>query len=148
MKTAIHSKFNTFLLGLFVFTQSCTVYHSTAVDIEKAVQTQNKVKLVTNTKDTYRFKKIIEKDNMYYGVANPKSNSNLVDLDKEKPEIYYKNLNVYPLELQHLKGIYTKNRELSTVLSIGIPVVLVTVALIIIAQSLDFNIGTDGFVGY
>ncbi len=148
MKTALHFKFPNVLLGFFILLQSCTVYHSTSTDISHAVQSQNKVKLVTHSKDTYKFKKIIEKDNLYYGVANSNSNSKKIYSGKEKVEIYSKNLNTYPLELQNIKEIYAKNRALSTTLSIGIPLVIVTTVFIVIVQSLDWSFGSDIFTGY
>lgn len=148
MKTALHFKFPNVLLGFFILLQSCTVYHSTSTDISHAVQSQNKVKVKTNSKESYKFKKIIEKDNLYYGIAKANSNPVMNYSGKEKVELYSKNLNSYPIELQNIKEIYTKNRELSTILSIGIPVVIVTTAIIVIAQSLDWSFGTDSFTGY
>ncbi len=148
MKTALHFKFPAILFGFFILLQSCTVYHSTSTDIGHAVQSQNKVKVKTNSKESYKFKKIIEKDNLYYGIAKANSNPVMNYSGKEKVELYSKNLNSYPIELQNIKEIYTKNRELSTILSIGIPVVIVTTAIIVIAQSLDWSFGTDSFTGY
>ncbi len=148
MKTALHLKFLILFVVFFILIQGCTVYHSASVDFEKAVQSQKKVKIVTNSKDTYKFKKIIEKNNLYYGIAKATRNSKIVYSGKEKMENYSKNFNLYPLEDQNIKGIYTKNRALSTILSIGIPVVIVTTAIIIIVQSLDFSIGSDSYTGY
>lgn len=145
MKIALHSKFPAFLIGIFILIQSCTVYHSASVDIEDAVQSQNKVKVLTNTSKTYKFKKIIAKDNLYYGIAKANRNSNLVYSDKEKIESYFKNLNSYPLEIQNIKGIYTKNRVVSTILSIGMPVILITTAIIVIGESVVSSIAYDEF---
>lgn len=82
---------------------------------------------------------------MYYGIAKANWNSNLVYSDKEKIERYSKNLNSYPLEIQNIKGIYTKNRVVSTILTIGIPVILVTTAIIVIGESVVSSIAYDEF---
>ncbi len=141
MKTALHFKFSTFLLGFIILLQSCTVYHSSTTDISDAVKSHNKVKMVSNSNSTYKFKKIIEKDDLYFGIANANSSSAIKYSGNENIELYSKNLYAYPLDLQNIKEIYTKNRELSTILSIGIPILIVTTTLIIIAQSLDFGFG-------
>tara|TARA_R100000935_G_scaffold13018_1_gene26174 strand:+ start:664 stop:915 length:252 start_codon:yes stop_codon:yes gene_type:complete len=79
----------------------------------------------------------------YYGIAKPNRNPNITNPKNEKVENYSKNLFAYPLELKKINGIYTKNRALSTILSIGIPVVIATITIILIVQSLDFSLGFD-----
>jgi len=145
MKTALHSKFPPFFIVFLILIQSCTVYHSASVDIEEAVKSHNKVKIKTNSKEIYRFKNIIEKDNLYYGIAKANRNSKIPYPKNGKVEKYSKNLFAYPLELKKINRIYTKNRELSTILSIGIPLVIASTTIILIVQSLDFDLGYDSF---
>lgn len=93
------------VLGLFfsalIFFQGCTVYKSTPVSIEQAVQNESKVKVITKSNEKFKFNRIRIEDSNYYGYNS-----------KER----------IPLDQNNIDTIKEKNKTLSTVLNIVIPV--------------------------
>ena len=109
MKT-IKKQFRTvsLLFGVIIMLQSCTVYKSTAVTLDQAAKTENKVKIKTKSNNTLKFKRVDFEDGKYYGVKKVNGASLKT-----------------PLEENNVSLIRVKNKTLSTVLSIGVPVVVV-----------------------
>ena len=69
----------TFILLLLILTQSCVVYHDTTVSLEEAVD--NGWVLITDNDGTqFKYKKIIKKDSVYYGLDHVPSNSIIIDM--------------------------------------------------------------------
>jgi hypothetical protein len=61
----------TYILIVFILCQSCVVYQKTPVPLSESYD-KGKVKVITNTDEKLKFKKIIQKDSIYYGVNNKK----------------------------------------------------------------------------
>jgi len=96
------------VLALFfsalIFFQGCTVYKSTPVSIEQAVQNESKVKVTTKGNEKFKLNRIKIEDSNYYGYNA-----------KER----------IPLDQNNIDTIKEKNKTLSTVLSIVIPFVTI-----------------------
>ena len=56
------------LLAIVMVVQSCTVYKSTPLTLEQAVQKESKVRVTTNSNERFKFKKVVFEDGKYYGV--------------------------------------------------------------------------------
>ena len=94
-----------FFSALILF-QGCTVYKSTT--IQQAVQTESKVKDRTKNGETFKFSRIGTEDGNYYGVSKGKREATKIALDENS-----------------INTIKEKDKTLSTILSIGIPVIII-----------------------
>ena len=56
------------LLSVLIIFQGCTVYKSTSVTLEEAVQVQKKVQITTIDNKKIKFKRIVKRDGKYFGV--------------------------------------------------------------------------------
>ncbi|MFH6770164.1 hypothetical protein V8G56_15540 [Gaetbulibacter aquiaggeris] len=107
MKTfKIYSKAIALFCTMLIFFQSCTVYKSKPISIESAVQNENKVKVKTKSGETFRFSRIGIEDDNYYGVSKNKGTVVKTALNEKS-----------------INSIKEKDKTLSTVLTIGLPIV-------------------------
>ena len=125
----VHLRSFALLLSVLILLQGCTVYKSTTVSLDQAVQSESKVRVYTNTNEKLKFKRIGLENGSYYGVE--KINSSMVRT---------------PLDQDYINRINEKDKTLSTVLNIGIPIVIVG-ALIGIAAASCCTIGPGSFSG-
>lgn len=95
------------ILALGLTMMSCTVYKSQPVSLERASELAVPSKVKRESGDVAKFKKIIVKDDEFYGVQTKNSKQVFVRLDPE--------------DLQEVK---IKNRKMSTAVSIAIPVIV------------------------
>ena len=109
--------FSLFLSILVVF-QSCTVYKSKPVTLEQAAKKEIKTKVETNNGVKIKFKHIGFEDGSYYGLK--------------------KNKDRMALNEKHINNIKIKDKALSTIVTIVLPV-----AIIVGVGALIFK---DGFV--
>jgi len=79
----------TLTLIFIVLFQSCGIYNSRVSTKEDAILSENKVKVKSTTKSSYRFEKLIEEENQLYGIAKRQSskskqvyNDNIVNENK------------------------------------------------------------------
>ncbi len=96
------------LLVIVMVVQSCTVYKSTPITLEQAVQNESKVKIVTNRNQTFIYKKIVFDEGKYYGVERVKS----------------KKISI-PINEDLVKSIQMKNQVLSALISVATPIVII-----------------------
>jgi len=113
-----------YLLTFLMFLQSCTVYHSTPSSVEKAIASQNKVKVDVKTGEPYKFNRIKSDEDGVYGIVKIKSST----YKKLKERVIvpnegakYGHVKLSDLELQNIR---LKNRTASTIITIAIPVVI------------------------
>jgi hypothetical protein len=119
MKTKqIEIKLIAYLLAFIMLLQGCTVYKSVPITIEQAVQKESKVKVKTVNNEKFKFSRIGFEDGTYYGV-------------KKSQNVIIKT----PLDPKNIDIIKEKDKTLSTVLSIGIPVIIIGGILAIAAAS-------------
>ena len=107
------------VLGLFfsalIFFQGCTVYKSTPVSIEQAIQNESKVKVITKSNERLKFNKIGIEDGKFYG-------------EKQSKGLIVKT----PLNENFINKINEKDKTWSTIISIGMPLVIVFGVLAIV----------------
>lgn len=101
------------ILLLFI---SCSIYQKSSVNIEEAVSSNTKVKIVTIDERKAFYKKLEKQENVLYGwVGNRK-----VELNEEG-----------------IKEIHLKDKSRSTLATIAIPVVVVGVAIGVFSNSVN-----------
>lgn len=108
----------TILFAFIMLVQSCSVYKSSTISMYQAVQNESKVKVKTFDNEKLKFDRISIEDNKYYGVK--KENNQVVKT---------------PLKEDLIKSVNEKDKTLSTLLSIGVPVVIVGGILAIAAAN-------------
>ena len=126
-KTSQHLKRIALLLIFLMTLQSCSIYYSKTASIDEAIQSDNKVKVITSTNDTYKFVKIQRENDQIYGVVKKgnKTAETLSDLgliknsDEKTVTIFLEDITV--------KELYLKNKGASTAVTVAIPVVVVGV---------------------
>lgn len=133
-------KISIFLLFLITL-QSCSVYHSKTATIDEAVRSNDKVKVITNSNDIYKLHKLKIEDGQVYGVL--KKGTETAERLADQGLVKYSDSKYETILLKDstIKEIYLKNKTLSTVLSIAIPVVGVAVILIVLYNTTSFDSG-------
>ncbi len=119
---------------MFLITlQSCVVYHSKIATVDEAIQSDDKIKVITDSNDIYKLHKLKKEDGQIYGVvkkgsetASKLSDQGLIKYSDNKYETIL-------LTESTINEIHLKNKTLSTVLTIAIPAVGVVGVLAIIA---------------
>ena len=99
--TTRHLKLVALFFSVLIMLQGCTVYKSVNVSLEQAVQNESKVKVITKSNEKFKFNRIRIEESNYYG---------------------YNNSERIPLDQNNIDTVKEKNKTLSTVLSIVIPV--------------------------
>ena len=105
------------ILSVLILLQGCTVYKSVPVSLEQAANSETKVKVLTKSNEKYKFKRIGVENGNYDGVKT--QNGKLVRI---------------PLDTKMLNKINVKDKTMSTILSFGIPILILGIPLIIYAQ--------------
>lgn len=114
------------LLSFICLIESCTVYRSTPVTIEKATSDNTKVKILTKNGITYKLNKIVVKDGQYYGIK------------------YIKGQTItQPLDINNIETIKVKNNRASTFLTVASCVTGVGIIGLIIFAS-NFGVFDEG----
>ncbi len=119
-----HLKTVALIFAALILFQGCTVYKSVPISLEQAVQNESKVRVKTKSNEKFKFNRIVVEDGSFYGV---KKSNNVV--------------NKTPLDQDFIYTINEKDKTLSTILSIAIPVVIIGGALaILVFNSLNKSI--------
>jgi len=113
MKTInIHLKIVAFLISLMILLQGCTVYKPTTASLEEVSKSQTKAKILTTNNETLKFNRIDFIDGKYLGVL-------FNDVEKN-PKIEF-----MPLDKNNIQSIKVKDKTMSTIITVAIPIVAV-----------------------
>ena len=117
------------ILSILILFQGCTVYMSTPITLEQASKAEQKVKVITESKEKLIFKRIGVENDTYYGVK------------KRKGEIVRT-----PLDSKWVSEVKVKDKAMSTILTIALPVgIIVGIAIIIGDQSYNIDFSDSDF---
>ena len=115
MKTTLHRlKWIALTLCALLVFQSCTVYKSSTISLSEAVEFNAKVKIKSTEGEKRVIQRIKFTDGKYLGEMTRKGQKVIV-----------------PLNEDDIESIRPKNKTLSTVINIGVPVLLVGVIVAI-----------------
>ncbi|MFH4967756.1 hypothetical protein V8G61_06070 [Gaetbulibacter sp. M240] len=106
------------LLATLVLFQSCVVYRAEPKTLSEASEEFIRTKVVMNDGSIMTYNKIMAENGKFYGVKNYKRTE---------------------LNEADVKRVRIKNRTMSTVLTYGIPLILITVAVIELEQNCCFG---------
>ena len=112
-----------YLLTFLILLQGCTVYKTASVTLDEASKSNTKVRVKTFNNKSLKFDRIEVVNNKIHGINNVE-------------------MSITPIEKDNIEKIQLKDKTMSTILSIAIPVVVIVGILgIIVDQSLN-NIGS------
>lgn len=126
---------------MFLITlQSCVVYHSKTATVDEAIQSDDKIKVITDSNDIYKLHKLKKEDGQIYGVV--KKGSETAKRLSDQGLIKYSDSKYETILLTEntINEIHLKNKTLSTVLSVAIPVVGVVAIFAILYNSMSFDV--------
>jgi len=136
-----HLRLVSLFLAITFFIQSCRVYHSSTASIDEAVQSNNKIKLVSVSDDTYIFQELQRENGNIYGITKRNSpTAKLLSAQISEETKDQKNVKIL-LRNDQLNNIHLQNKTMSTLATVGIPLVIIGVIAIIAVNSMDFNFG-------
>ena len=124
MKTT-NLKWIVYALSALMLMSSCRVYHSKTSTVDEVVMSKNMVLAKNYNGDKYKFKYLFKENNKIYGIANGTIKTarllseNIVE-DNIEGGIDVKIL----IPSDQIKEYHIKNNTLSTILTIGIPIVI------------------------
>ncbi|MCR8668019.1 hypothetical protein NO995_10025 [Aestuariibaculum sp. M13] len=102
--------------------QGCSVYRSNPTTIEHVIRNESKVKMVFKNNKTEKFEKIIIEEGNYYGVT-------IINGETIK----------HPLDQNEILVVKEKNKSLSTILGIGIPVVVLGTIFVLVGENNSYD---------
>ena len=136
-KARLHLKFIALALAFMMTLPSCNVYYSKTATMNEAIQSDNRVKVVTTNNDTYKFKQLKRENDQIYGVLKKKSNKGEDLLDQRLLEDYDDKYGKLLLSQDTIKEIHLKNKGASTAINVGVPVAVVGVVVAIGVHSVN-----------
>ncbi|GAA4281337.1 hypothetical protein [Gaetbulibacter aestuarii] len=107
-----------FLLAILIFFQSCTVYQSQTISLEEASKSNVKSRVESANGKKIRFARIYHEEGDYFGIQRSKGN-----LIKIK------------LKADQIKRINPKNKTMTVVASIGIPIAVMAGVVLAVGLS-------------
>lgn len=127
------------LMGFFCL-YSCNVYHTAPATVSEAVDSGTRVRILTKDNSSYEFKNLYEEENHLVGITGRNSETaKLLTGHSREPD--GKNIKI-KFQKDEVLAIYLKDRKMSRLVNIGVPVV--GVAGIVGLTNPDFRPG----VGY
>ncbi len=125
------------LLSLTIFTQSCVTYHSSTASIDESIQSNDKIKLASETEDNYEFHELQRENGNIYGITKRKSaTADLLSAQIVEDTKDQKNVKIL-LRNDQLNNIHLQNKTMSTLATIALPFVIAGVIVIIAANSIS-----------
>ncbi len=96
------------VLSMLILFQGCTVYKSVSISLEKAAQNESKVRVKTKGNERLKFKRIGKDGGQFYGVKKKKGEMTRI-----------------PLDSKFIDSIKEKDKTLSTILTIALPIAII-----------------------
>lgn len=112
-----------FLLGCMTLTslQSCSVYHNDTTSVEQAIESKDRVRVVTLDNVFYEFQRLEREDGQLYGYTGKRSDTARMLADHKQIPLN-KRVKI-ALSDEEIQAIYLKNRSMSRLVNYGVPVV-------------------------
>ncbi len=123
-----------FVVLIFCFA-SCNVYHTAPGTVNEAVESGDRVRVVTKENVSYEFKELRQESDYLVGITRINSDS-AKKLNGHPQEREGKNIKV-KFQKEEILAIYLKNRKMTRMVNIGVPVV--SAAGLIGVTSKDFR---------
>lgn len=124
------------IISFFIFSlYSCNVYHTAPGTISDAVESENRVRLVTKDNHTFELKSLYQEGNELVGIAG-KNSETVKKLNGRSQEPDGKNVKI-KFQKEEILAVYLKNMGASRLVNYGVPVI--GAAGLITVTSSDFK---------
>ncbi|MHA6280606.1 hypothetical protein ACXYMT_10530 [Salinimicrobium sp. CAU 1759] len=124
------------ILSFFIFSlYSCNVYHTGPGTISEAVESQDRVRVVTKDNKSFELKSLYREGDVLVGIAGRNSDT-VKMLNGRSQEPDGKNVRI-KFQKEEILAVYLKNRSASRLVNYGVPVI--GAAGIITVTSSDFK---------
>ena len=124
------------LVSFFIFSiYGCNVYHTAPGSISEAVESQNRVKVVTKDNKSFELKNLYQEGDELIGVTGRKSDTAKM-LNGRAQEVDGKNIKI-SFQKEEILAVYLKNKKASRWVNYGVPVI--GAAGILTVTSSDFK---------
>lgn len=113
-----------FKAGIFIFIfgmYGCSVYHPEAVSIDDGLASQNRLKVETSNNLVIELKELRRENGQLFGIT--KRNSETAKLMRDRPQIPEGNYIKIPFQDEEIKVVHLKNKKMSNIVNIGVPLV-------------------------
>ena len=107
------------LFSIILLISSCVTYKATSLTIDELVKTQEKVRVEYKDSKIQRFQNLVLENGTYFGMM------------KEKLQTVKK-----PIEVESIKSVRVYDRTKSTIVTIGVHVLLVGIAYFVAKKSI------------
>ncbi|WP_242202290.1 hypothetical protein [Aestuariivivens insulae] len=114
------------LLSILILFQSCTVYRSKSSTLEQVSNTAIKSKVETHNGVSIKFKYIVVENGNYYGVRKVKGKMEKMKLSED-----------------YIKSVKQKDKTMSTVLTIALPVAIIAAVGLIFQDAFKWKHGAS-----
>lgn len=114
---------------------ACSVYNQDTADVNTAIESHNRIKVETTDNLVFELKELRRENDELIGIAGKRSEA--AKLMYERPLVVEGNLVKIPLKVEEIRAVYLKNKKMSNVVNIGVP--LVGVAGLIGLTNPDFR---------
>lgn len=128
------------LLTFIILCQSCTIYRSASISVDEAVESQNKVRVKTESNRNYNFKRIERDEAGIYGIAFKRSKIARQLSNDVLPGDLPDNLVKIKLRENSIEEINPRNKTLS----ILVPALTVATGVLIFALTYEVNVSPFG----
>jgi hypothetical protein len=106
---------------LFLSFTACNVYHSGTASVDEAVESNNRVRVVTEDNVFYEFKKLQRENGQLVGITG--RDSDTARMLESRPHTVEGRNAKFPFEEDEILAVYLKNRKMSNIVSVGVPLV-------------------------
>ena len=126
-----HLKLGSLLLAFTIFLQSCSIYRAQTASVDEALQFNQKIKLVINSDDTYKFEKLLKENEHIYGISQKDSRTakylHKQIVEENENQKYVKIL----LTKDQLNKIHLLNKGLTIAVTLAVlsPIFLIIIGL-------------------
>lgn len=117
----------------------CNVYHSNTSSLDEAIQSQDRVRVVTAENVFYEFKQLKKENNQIIGLVGRDSDTAKM-LSKRPSTVEGKNLS-FVFEEDEIISVYLRNKKMSNIISFGVPVVGVAGLIGVTSEGFKPDIG-------
>lgn len=132
------------LFSALMLFQSCKVYHNKTASVDEVIESQKKVKVKTNSNETYEFDRLQREENLIYAYTKIRSRTaeKLSDngLEGKLDGKYLK----FQLLEETIKEYHLHNKALSIIIGVVVPAIIFCGVMYLIALG-SVNTGSLAF---
>lgn len=109
------------ILLVFWGMTACSVYHKDIADVQTAIDSNNRIKVETTNNLVFELRELRREDGQLVGIT--RRNSETAKLMMHRPQVREGKFTKIPFTDEEIKAVYLKNRKMSNIVNISVPLV-------------------------